>query len=84
MADAVSGVAERKGLVVGKDVDMTVCDYYLKPGSRPRYVYAKPLISSEQQGRHLARLLIAQVEKPSEVGHEVMPVRLDIPFSPAS
>lgn len=85
MADAISSVAAMKGLVVGKDIDVTVCDYYLKPGSRPRYVFAKPLISSEGQGRQLARLLIAQVENGvEEVGHEVMPVRLEIPFSATS
>jgi len=82
MADAVSSIAVRNGLTLGKDVDVTVCDYYLKPGSRPSYVYAKPLINSEQQGRHLARLLIAQVEKGGTgVGHEIMPVTLEFPSS---
>jgi DNA-binding LacI/PurR family transcriptional regulator len=85
MADAVRTVAENRGLVVGEDLDVTVCDYYLKPGSRARYVHGNPLISSEEQGRHLARLLIAQVKDGGdEVGHEIMPVRLETPFSTAS
>jgi DNA-binding LacI/PurR family transcriptional regulator/DNA-binding transcriptional regulator YhcF (GntR family) len=87
MADAVRGVAETKGLVVGTDIDITVCEYYLKPGMRPRYVYCKPLISSEAQGRHLARLLIAQVSGVHKNGdggrveHEVMPIELASPFT---
>jgi GntR family transcriptional regulator, arabinose operon transcriptional repressor len=85
MADAVRDVVESRGLVVGEDVDITVCDYYLKPGSRARYVYSNPLISSEEQGRHLARLLIAQAQNGGdEVGHEIMPIRLEAPFSTTS
>lgn len=82
IADAVTRVAARRGLVEGRDFDVTVCDYYLKVGSRPRYVHAKPLISSEEQGRHLARLLIAQTATGGQqIKHEVMPVRLEIPLS---
>lgn len=87
MADAINEMASKRGLTVAKDTDIVVCDYYLKPGSRPRYVHAKPLISSEEQGRHLARLLISQVRLNCEdadggrVDHEVMPITLEMPFS---
>jgi len=85
MADAVRKVAEAKGLAVGKDVDIVVCDYYLKPGNQPHYVFAKPLLSSEDQGRHLARLLIAQVSGlqsfGGRIGHEVMPIELAFPVA---
>jgi DNA-binding LacI/PurR family transcriptional regulator len=85
MADAISEVATARGLVVGTDVDITVCEYYLKPGSRPRYVHAKPLISSEELGRHLARLLISQVNgREDQPMHEVMPIKVEIPLSATS
>jgi DNA-binding LacI/PurR family transcriptional regulator/DNA-binding transcriptional regulator YhcF (GntR family) len=81
MADAISDVATARGLVVGTDVDITVCEYYVKSGSKPRYIHAKALISSEEQGRHLARLLISQVDGRQEGAvHEVIPIKVEIPL----
>jgi DNA-binding LacI/PurR family transcriptional regulator len=80
MADAVAGVATMRGLVVGRDIDITVCDCYLKPGMQPHYVYAKPLLSSEDQGRRLAQLLIGQtVAGGRKIEDEIMPVTLEFP-----
>jgi len=82
MADAVRRAAEDRKLTLGKEFDVTVCEYYLKPGTRPRYVYAQSVIGSEEQGRHLARLLIAQVKKGGGgVRQEVMPIRVETPVN---
>ena len=85
MADAIHDVAKARGLLVGTDVDITICEYYLNPGNRPRYVHGKALISSEERGRHMARLLISQAnglgDRPM---HEVMPIKVEIPLSETS
>lgn len=83
MADAVSEAAYAMGFVPGKDIDICVCDYYLKPGERPRYPYARPVPSSEEQGRRLAQHLVSQVKHTNgtekKIHHEVMPVQLELP-----
>ncbi|NOY41607.1 MAG: GntR family transcriptional regulator [Planctomycetes bacterium] len=81
MAEAVQKAGELKGLVFGKDFDIGICDYYLKPGQQPQYPWARSQFSSEEQGRHLARLLIGQVLDAQSVGHETMPVKLELPLS---
>jgi GntR family transcriptional regulator, arabinose operon transcriptional repressor len=81
MADAVSQAAEARGLVIGQDIDVTVCNVYQKPGSRPRYVYARSVLNSEEQGRHLARLLVAQAGGKPAVRTEIMPIELEFPES---
>ncbi len=79
MAEAVQKAGELKGLVFGKDFDIGVCDYYLKPGQKPRYAWARSQFSSEEQGRHLARLLVGQVQDAQSIGHEIIPVQLELP-----
>jgi hypothetical protein len=69
-----------KLLVVGNDIDIVVCDYFLKPGERPEYVWARPEISSSKQGRRLAQLLLGQIDNGQSVEREKMPVELELPF----
>jgi GntR family transcriptional regulator, arabinose operon transcriptional repressor len=76
MADAASAVFEETGLKLHQDVDLVVCDYYLLPGQKPRYVFPRPLLSAEEQGKHLARLLAAQ-SRGESVPDELIPVQLD-------
>lgn len=82
MADEVVAAGKSLGRVVGKDFDVAVCDYYLKANELPRYVWPKPLMSSEEYGRRLAQLLVAQVHGSEEaVGTHVVPIELDVPVA---
>jgi DNA-binding LacI/PurR family transcriptional regulator/DNA-binding transcriptional regulator YhcF (GntR family) len=89
MADAVREAVRRQAQGQGgkaiKDVDVCVCDYYLKPGEAVRYPWARPSMGSEAQGRHLARLLLNQVENrgAGAVVHECLPVELVLPLAAA-
>jgi hypothetical protein len=76
MADAASAVFEEAGLKLNQNVDLVVCDYYLLPGQRPRYVFPRPILSAEEQGKHLARLLAAQ-SRGASAPDELIPVELD-------
>lgn len=76
MADAASDVFAEHGLRLNRDVDLVVCDYYLQKNQRPAYVYPRPLYCSEEQGRRLARLLLAQCLN-RQASDEVIPVELD-------
>lgn len=76
MADAVASVCAEMGLVLYRDVDLVVCDYYLLPGQRPQYVFPRPVFSAEEQGRHIARLLAAQ-SRGERAPNEIIPVELD-------
>jgi DNA-binding LacI/PurR family transcriptional regulator/DNA-binding transcriptional regulator YhcF (GntR family) len=80
MAEAVASTAAELGLAAPRDVEILVCDYYLKYGERPRFGWAKPQLGPEEQGRRLADLLIAQVEhRDDPPRHEVIPVGIEIP-----
>jgi GntR family transcriptional regulator, arabinose operon transcriptional repressor len=79
MADAVQSAVEARRLAVGREVDITVCNLYRKAGSRPRFVYAKSVINSEEQGRHLARLLIGQIKGDESARVEIMPIEIEFP-----
>ena len=80
MADAVAKAAQSSGLIPGKDVEIVVCDCYLKPREKAKYVWPKPGITGEELGRNLARLLIVQVDEGDKpVRREVMPVALECP-----
>jgi GntR family transcriptional regulator, arabinose operon transcriptional repressor len=82
MADAVTRAAADRQLKPGKDFDVTVCEYYLKPGTRPRYVHGQSVYGSEEQGRRLAQLLIAQVKQGGTgVRQEVIPIRVETPVT---
>jgi DNA-binding LacI/PurR family transcriptional regulator/DNA-binding transcriptional regulator YhcF (GntR family) len=76
MADAAVQVFNEMGLQVNRDVDVVVCDYYLLPNQKPQYVFPRPIYSSEEQGRRMAQLLLAQ-SKNQPVDNEIIPVELD-------
>ena len=76
MADSAAEVFEECGLRLNQDVDIVVCDYYLLPNQKPQYVFPRPAYSSEEQGRRMAQLLLAQ-SLNRHVGDEVIPVELD-------
>ena len=60
--------------------DVTVCDYYLRPNEKARFVFPRPIETVEEQGHHLARLLALQTRKGvSERPEVVIPVKLWIP-----
>lgn len=82
MADDVMATAKRLGRKPGEDFDVAVCDYYQRPNDLPRYAWPKPLISSEELGRRLAQLLIAQIKRADGVvGNDIVPVELDVPVN---
>lgn len=75
MAEAVTSVAKKQKM--GKSVDVVLCDYYLTGNQKPQYVYPRPLYSSEEQGKHIARMLAAMA-RGDVVPDEIIPVSLDI------
>jgi DNA-binding LacI/PurR family transcriptional regulator len=76
MADSAAEVFAEMGLRLNRDVDIVVCDYYLLPNQKPQYVFPRPAYSSEEQGRRMAQLLLAQSQN-QPVGDEIIPVELD-------
>lgn len=76
MADSAADVVAEMGLRLHRDVDIVVCDYYLLPNQKPQYVFPRPLYSSEEQGRRMAQLLLAQSQN-QPVDDEIIPVELD-------
>jgi GntR family transcriptional regulator, arabinose operon transcriptional repressor len=76
MADSVAEVVEEYGLRLYRDLDVVVCDYYLLPTQKPQYVFPRPVYSSEEQGRRIAQLLLAQSLNKTVVD-EIIPVELD-------
>jgi GntR family transcriptional regulator, arabinose operon transcriptional repressor len=77
MADSAAEVFDECGLRLNQDVDVFVCDYYLLPNQRPRYVFPRPVYSSEEQGRRMAQLLLAQ-SLNRHVEDQIIPVELDV------
>ena len=76
MADAVSAVAKKLKLKVGRDIDLIVCDYYLPSGGRSQYVYPRAACTLEEQGQHLARML-SSLARGAVVQDRIIPVELD-------
>lgn len=59
---------------------VVICDYYLKSGQKPKYVYPEPLLTPEQQGKRIGQLLACQARKQSiEQESELIPVKLFYP-----
>jgi GntR family transcriptional regulator, arabinose operon transcriptional repressor len=79
MAEAALKAIDRVGLS-RRDFDIAVCDYYLQDRESPEFVFPRPLESDEQQGQHLAKLLLGQMNgRRNEVQRLVIPVTLKIP-----
>ena len=78
LADGVVAAAESLGLTVGRDVEIVVSDVYLKAGtSPPKVPYLCPLVSAEETGHHVGRMLAQQARgEPVKPACEVIPVVL--------
>ena len=76
MAEAVQAECEKAGLSLGDEIDLFLLDYYLPNNEKPRFPFARPEYSSEEQGRHIARMLAA-LAKGELVDDETIPVALD-------
>jgi len=78
-ADAAARAIKARNLTVGTDVDVVVCSYYLRPGERADYPYARTTLDSKEIGTHLAGMLIAQAKNESFALREIIPVELELP-----
>ncbi len=79
MADAAATAIGRAGLR-RQDFDIAVCDYYLRTREQPEFVHPRPLEDDEQQGQHLARLLLRQLRSPNaKVQRVTIPLALEFP-----
>lgn len=82
LADGVARAARELGMEPQRDVDITVCCYYLKAGETGRYPYARLTLSPEEIGRHIGRLLSRQARgEQRQPEHELIPVALEVPGS---
>jgi DNA-binding LacI/PurR family transcriptional regulator/DNA-binding transcriptional regulator YhcF (GntR family) len=84
LADGAAEAVEAMGLEVGRDVTITLSDWYCRHGSPfPRYPYARDAITAEERGRRIARLLVRQVFGRAANGeHELIPVTIEEPRPP--
>ncbi|QDU90485.1 Bacterial regulatory protein, gntR family [Pirellulimonas nuda] len=78
MADAATAAIGRAGLQ-RDDFDIAVCDYYLRDREKPQFVYPRPLEGDEQQGQHLAKLLLRQLGSPNAEAQRVIPIAIEFP-----
>lgn len=60
IADGAALAVADAGRTVGDDVDLVVCDYYLKRGQPPRYPYPRPVCDAQQRGDLMGQILAAQ------------------------
>lgn len=74
MANAVKEVATKRKML--QKTDTVLCDSYLPANQAPQHVYLRPLYSSEEQGKHMARMLAAMA-RGEVVPDEIIPVKLD-------
>jgi DNA-binding transcriptional regulator YhcF (GntR family) len=64
---------------------LSVCDYYLREGQHPRFVFAKPGLSPEDRGRLLGRSLRRQAAgELATASRDLIPIQLEVPDPPAS
>jgi len=79
LALGVEAAAHERGLVIGKDIGITLSDVYRKGSdSPPRWPHLKPALTPEQIGQHIGRMLSQQaLGKPVEPDREIIPVYLE-------
>jgi DNA-binding LacI/PurR family transcriptional regulator len=80
MAKGVAAAAESLGRKVGRDVVIVLADLYRK-GSEPApgWPYLKSLLTPEQIGQHIGRMLAQQARgQVADPDHEIIPVRLEL------
>jgi DNA-binding LacI/PurR family transcriptional regulator/DNA-binding transcriptional regulator YhcF (GntR family) len=80
VADAVSDTITARGLRVGQDVMLATLDYPILPNNRPNYPYLERLVSSEEAGALLGRMLKQALQSGTAgMADQIMPVRLRMP-----
>jgi DNA-binding LacI/PurR family transcriptional regulator len=80
LADGAAKAAAGGGRTVGGDVDLVVCDYYLKRGETPRYPYPRPVFDAQHRGDLIGQILAAQAAgAPYEHLVADAPVELFVP-----
>jgi DNA-binding LacI/PurR family transcriptional regulator/DNA-binding transcriptional regulator YhcF (GntR family) len=84
LADGAAAAVESLGLTVGGDVTITLSDWYRRHGaSLPRYPFIREALTAEEQGRHIARLLVRRaLAQGSAADHETIPVTVEEPRTP--
>jgi DNA-binding LacI/PurR family transcriptional regulator/DNA-binding transcriptional regulator YhcF (GntR family) len=80
LAKGVAAAAESIGRKVGHDVMIVLADLYRK-GSEPApgWPYLKSMLTPEQIGQHIGRMLAQQARgQVADPDHEIIPVRLEV------
>jgi GntR family transcriptional regulator, arabinose operon transcriptional repressor len=75
-AEATSHVLRRKSSKLKPAGEIVLCDYYLESGQNPAFVYPRPTCSSEEIGKHMARMLAALADG-KKVADEIISVEID-------
>lgn len=76
IAEQVQQAAKELELPTSR-ADICVCDYYRRTDESPRFPYPRPLLSGEEQGHRIARLLAAKARQPAvAVDDEIIPVEM--------
>lgn len=80
-AGVVLQAAEKIGLRQGKDFEVAICNTFLRSAQKLRFIWPKPQISPEEQGQHLARMLITQANNEGQepADFENIPVSVEAP-----
>lgn len=81
LAAGVEAAAIAAKLKIGRDIQLVISDVYRKGSeSPPAWPHIRSVLTPEQIGQHIGRLLAQQaVGKPVDPDHEVIPVTLHIP-----
>ena len=81
LAAGAAAAVESLGLKVGKDVMITLSEWYRRSGDPPPpYPFIRYAIDSEEMGRHTGRLLLQRaLGRGAPTDHELIPVTLEEP-----
>jgi len=81
LAEGAAAAVEVLGPPAGRRVELFIADVYRKPSEpEPAYPYARSLLTSEEIGQHIGRMLAQQARgEKVDPQHEVIPVALAVP-----
>ena len=81
LADGAAAAVESLGLKVGRDVTITLSEWYRRNGEPPPpYPRIRDAVAREGIGRHIGRLLVQRaLGRGSVTDHEIIPVTLEEP-----
>ena len=84
LAEGAAAAVELLPGKTGRAIDIVVSDVYRKPSEpEPRFPYLRSLLTSEEIGQHLGRMLAQQARgEPVQPDHEIIPVALEVPATP--